>query len=49
VLVALTDATLKAAQRYYGPIAKEGAAMLEAMSTADLAVVKRFMTVTLDL
>jgi DNA-binding MarR family transcriptional regulator len=49
VLVALTEATKKAAQRYYGPIAREGAAMLEAMSLADLAAVQRFMTAALDL
>lgn len=49
VLVAHSEAMRKIADRYYGPIAREGAAMLDRLSMADLAVVKRFVTDALDL
>lgn len=49
VLVVPTEPMMKAAERYYGPIAREGEALLDAMSSADLAVVRRFLEVTLDL
>jgi DNA-binding MarR family transcriptional regulator len=49
VLVAPTEAATKIGERYYGQTAQEGEAMLDAMSTADLAVVKKFITVALEL
>jgi len=49
VLVAMTDAARKATMRYYGPIEKEGRALLEGFTTAELAVVQRFAAAALEL
>ena len=49
VYVALTDKALKMSARYYGPIAREGVALLEKMSRAELEAVKAFLAETLDL
>src|SRR5689334_7721532 len=49
VLVAPTEAAIKIGERYYGQIAQVGEAMLDTMSTAELAVVKNFITVALEL
>jgi len=42
VQVVLTDMAMTAAMKFYGPIAKEGAALLEAMPTAELEVIRTF-------
>jgi DNA-binding MarR family transcriptional regulator len=49
VLVAMTDAARKATMRYYGPIAKDGTALQEEFTTAELAVVRRFFAAALEL
>jgi DNA-binding MarR family transcriptional regulator len=49
VHVVLTDMAMKMATKYYGPIATEGAALLETMTTADLEVVKNFLEKALAL
>lgn len=49
VLVAQSEAALKMAERYYGPIAREGAALQDKFTTPELAVVVRFMEAALEL
>ena len=49
VKVVLTDLAMTMAMKFYGPIAKEGAAMLEAMPTAELETVEKFMSQALAL
>ena len=43
VQVALTEKAIKATMRYYGPIAKEGGAILSAMTMVELEAVKAFL------
>jgi len=49
VLVATTDAARKATQRYYGPIAKEGQALLDTFSTAELTIIAKFAEAAVEL
>jgi|SRR5581483_6369050 len=49
ILVALTPAAVKAGARYYGPIAKDGEALLGKMSTAELEIVRTFLADVLAL
>jgi DNA-binding MarR family transcriptional regulator len=49
VHVVLTDMAMKTAMKYYGPIATEGAALLESMTTAEIEVVKNFVEKALAL
>lgn len=49
VHVVLTDTAIKQTMKYYGPIAAEGAAILQTMSTAELEVVKNFFDKALGL
>lgn len=49
VRVALTDMAMTTAMKFYGPIAKEGAALLESMTTAELDVIKTFFDKALAL
>jgi DNA-binding MarR family transcriptional regulator len=48
VLVAMTDAARKATMRYYGPLAKDGEAMLEGFTTAELSTVQKFVVAALE-
>jgi DNA-binding MarR family transcriptional regulator len=49
VLVAMTDTARKASMRYYGPIAKDGAVLLESFTTEELAIVHRFAAAAVEL
>jgi DNA-binding MarR family transcriptional regulator len=49
VMVEITPEARMLAERYYGAIAREGAAALGAFGTDELAVVLRFMNAALDL
>jgi DNA-binding MarR family transcriptional regulator len=49
VQVVLTDMAMTAAMKFYGPIAKEGSAILEAMTAAELEVLNKFFVKALAL
>ena len=49
VVVEQTETTRKFAERYYGPIAREGQKLLAGFSDAELATVLRFVTAALQL
>lgn len=49
VHVVLTDAAMTMGMKYYGPIARDGAAVLEAMTTAELETINYFFAKALAL